>query len=30
MVVLSLPIPEGETAGYENSSKKLFSDVGFR
>jgi hypothetical protein len=30
MMVLSLPVPEGKTTGYENISKKLFSDVGFR
>jgi hypothetical protein len=30
MMVLSLPVPEGQTIGYENTSKKLFSDVGFR
>ncbi|CAF0831903.1 unnamed protein product [Rotaria sp. Silwood1] len=30
MIILSLPVPEGKTIGYENTSKKLFSDVGFR
>ncbi|CAF1080181.1 unnamed protein product [Adineta steineri] len=30
MMVLSLPIPAGKTTGYDNTSKKLFSDVGFR
>ncbi|CAF4641723.1 unnamed protein product [Rotaria socialis] len=30
MMILSLPVPEGKTIGYENTSKKLFSDVGFR
>ncbi|CAF4384534.1 unnamed protein product [Rotaria sp. Silwood2] len=30
MIILSLPVPEGRTIGYENTSKKLFSDVGFR
>lgn len=30
MVVLSLPVQEGKTTGYDNTSKKLFSDVGFR
>lgn len=30
MMVLSLPVPEGKTIGHETTSKKLFSDVGFR
>ncbi|CAM4745848.1 unnamed protein product [Rotaria magnacalcarata] len=30
MMILSLPVPEGKTIGFENTSKKLFSDVGFR
>lgn len=30
MVILSLPVPDGKTVGFESSSKKLFSDVGFR
>jgi len=30
MMVLSLPVAEGKTIEYENTSKKLFFDVGFR
>ncbi|UJR27796.1 hypothetical protein I4U23_009067 [Adineta vaga] len=30
MMVLSLPIPTDKTIGYKTTSKKLFSDVGFR
>ncbi|CAF0822833.1 unnamed protein product [Adineta ricciae] len=30
MIVLSLPIPTDKTIGHQTTSKKLFSDVGFR